>query len=421
MEERFDVAVIGGGAAGLLAAGVAAHSGKRVVVLEKMEKCGRKVRITGKGRCNITNDKETGEILEKVRSGKEFVRYALECFSSADTVAFFRNNGVNVVVERGGRVFPASGKAWDVANALENHPEKGGASILCHAEVKRIEFREDKANKPYVTGVRATVRGTERYFRCSKVILATGGVSYPATGSTGDGYRLAYELGHTIEPVRPALVPLVLRSAAIAGLNGLMLKNVSLSLQVDGREVQHEFGEMEFTPFGISGAIVLKVSRKAVDALIEEHEVEVTVDLKPALDKAKIEGRIGREQEAVPSLTVEGLLRKMLPAKLIRIVAKGAGLPLSAGVSRIGAEGRERLIRQLKGLRFRVSDYRGFEEAIVTAGGVRLTEENKKTMESLLVKGLFFAGEVLDMDADTGGYNLQLAFSTGYISGMEEK
>ena len=418
MRSVYDVAVIGGGAAGLLAAGRAAAGGLSVVLFEKMEKPARKVRITGKGRCNLTNDRPTEELLEKVRSGRDFVRPALTAFTARDTQAFFESLGVPLTVERGGRVFPRSGRAWDVADALERYARISGAELLNRAEALRL--LTDGAR---IAGVEVSVDRRKTVFNCRKVLIATGGMSYPSTGSTGDGYRLAHACGHAVEPVRPSLVPLELRSRYQRVLNGLLLKNVALTLRVDGEERQREFGEMEFTPFGMGGAIVLKISRQAVDALIEEKRVEAEIDLKPALSPQQLLARMDRETAAEEHLTVERLVRKLLPGKLVAPVVREAGLKPYDPAGEMTSDQRERLARTLKRFSFRISGYRPFSEAVVTAGGIVLSEVDAATMRSKRIEGLYFAGEVLDIDADTGGYNLQLAFSTAWqaANGMLEE
>ena len=409
MRSAYDVAVIGGGAAGLLAAGRVAAGGLSVVLFEKMEKPARKVRITGKGRCNLTNDRPTEELLEKVRSGRDFVRPALTAFTARDTQVFFESLGVPLTVERGGRVFPRSGRAWDVADALERYAEVSGADLLNRAEALRLLTTAGR-----ITGVEVSVDRRKTVFNCRKALIATGGMSYPSTGSTGDGYRLAYECGHAVEPVRPSLVPLELHSRYLRVLNGVQLKNVELTLRADGEERQREFGEMEFTPFGMGGAIVLKISRQAVDALIEGKKVEAEIDLKPALSPQQLSARIDRETAAEENLTIERLARKLLPAKLVAPVIREAGLKPYDLAKEMTFDGRERLVRTLKRFVFRVSGYRPFPEAVITAGGVALSEVDPATMRSKRIEGLYFAGEVLDIDADTGGYNLQLAFSTAW-------
>lgn len=408
----YDLIVVGGGVAGLMAAGVAsaAWEGRgRVLLLEKMEKPARKLRITGKGRCNVTNDRPREEFLSKVRQGAEFFEPAFEAFDNRAAVRFVEALGVPLTVERGGRVFPTSGRAWDVANALVSWAERCGAEVRCHAPVASLCVEGD-----VVTGV--VLRSGER-LSAKAVLLATGGVSYPATGSTGDGHEMAYEAGHRIESLRPSLVPLEV--AVPKGLKGLALRNVELLLIVDGEVAERRFGEMEFTAEGVAGgAIILQVSRTAVDALSDGRQVELAVDLKPALSAEKLRNRIGREIEALGSgSTVKSLLQKLLPPQLRAVLARAADLSQGTLLAALSVADRDRLAGVLKGWRFPVRDYRPFTEAIVTAGGVELSEVDPQTMESKKVGGLYIAGELLDIDADTGGYNIQAALSMGFLAG----
>ena len=409
----YDLIVIGGGPAGLTAAGqAAAYLGGqgRVLLLEKMEKPARKLRITGKGRCNVTNDRPREEFLAKVRQGADFFRPAFEAFDNRTAIRWFESEmGVPLAHERGGRIFPASGRAWDVAEALAAWARRSGAEVRCLAPVSALWLADG--------GVRGVVLESGERLEARAVVLATGGVSYPTTGSTGDGHEMADAAGHRIEPLRPALVPLEIEVPG--GLKGLMLKNVELSLLVDGAVAERRFGEMEFTAEGIAGgAIVLQVSRTAVDALIDGRRVELSVDLKPALSVEKLRNRIGREIEALGGDTpVKILLQKLLPIQLRSVIARAAGLSLSAPAGSLSAADCEKLVCALKEWRIPGRDYRPFTEAIVTAGGVDLAEVDPLTLASRRVRGLYFAGELLDIDADTGGYNIQIALSTGCRAG----
>ena len=381
---HYDLIIAGGGAAGIMAAGVAASAGRKVLLCERMEKPQRKVRISGKGRCNLTNMRSEAEFLKKIRRSAEFFAPALRRFSNAETVEFFRRIGVPLSVERGKRVFPASGKAWDVAEAHIDWCRRQGAEIACLTRVREIQ---------------------------------TDGASYPATGSSGDGYLLAHRLGHTIVEIRPSLTPLVSGLPETDRLKGLALRNVAAKLVVDGETTQQEFGELEFTPF-LSGPIVLRMSRRAVDALIEECRVELEIDLKPALDRSKLADRIAREIGSLgPQAEIRQLLRRLLPPQLIPLAAATCRLSPSQLLASLDKRDGERIASVLKSLRIPVSDYRPFSEAIVTAGGVSTEEVDPETMQSRLVGGLYLAGELLDIDADTGGYNLQIAYSTGHLAG----
>ena len=416
--QEYDLIVIGGGAAGLMAAGVAASRGKRVVLLEKMEKTGRKVRISGKGRGNITNARPAEEFATKIRSGAEFFQPAFAEMNNIRTIRFFERIGVRMTIEQGNRVFPKSGKAWDVAQALVDWCRDKGVTVECDCRVEHIMVLGGK-----VRGVNfRNARGFIRKVEAPAVILATGGASYPATGSTGDGYELAHRVGHTIVPIRPALVPLVTSHPEARFMSGLQLRNIGARLVVDGEVVQEEFGEFSFSPHRLDGAVVLRMSRKAVDALIDERHVRIELDLKPALDEATIIARLEREmEEAEVELTIGELLRKVLPRELVVPVAKSAGLISKHSSRELQGEKMNRVVEALKRFVLPITDYRPFEEAIVTAGGVSLDEIWPDNLESKLVSGLFFAGEVMDIDADTGGYNLQIAFSTGNLAGQQRR
>lgn len=412
---EYDVIVVGAGAAGMMAAGTAARNGKRVLLLEKMEKSGRKVRISGKGRCNVTNARPPEEFAEQVRTNADFFQPAFAEFNNKAAIRFFERQGVKLDIERGDRVFPRSGKAWDIANALLEYCVDNGVRIQYNTRVTEILTLGDK-----VFGVRyVNKRGFARKEECACVIVTTGGMSYPGTGSTGDGYLFASDLGHTIEPVRPSLTPLVSTHAQMKFLHGLLLKNVRVTLFVDNEPVREEFGEIGFSERGIEGAVALRLSRDAVDALIDGHKVKLQLDMKPALTEEVLRDRIHREiGEMQPDEFFSELLRKLVPKPLVMPLANELDIHSKNYIRKISEAEIERLVKLLKGMVFPISDYAPFEYAVVTAGGVRCDEVNKYTMESLKVKGLYFAGEVLDLDANTGGYNLQIAFSTGRLAGM---
>ncbi len=414
----YDVIVIGAGAAGLMAAGTAAMSGRKVLLMEKMERAGRKIRITGKGRCNLTNARPAEEFIEKVRTNADFFSVAFAEFNNRATIRFFERLGVKLDIERGERVFPKSGKAWDIANALVEFCEDKGVDIVYKRRVTEVTAVGGR-----VTGVKyLNDRGFERREEAEHVIIATGGVSYPSTGSTGDGYSFADALGHSIEPVRPSLTPLVSSHPQKEYLNGLLLKNVGVKLFIDNELRQEEFGELGFSERGIEGAVALRVSRDAVDALLDERRVKLVVDLKPALDEETLLARIEREiAEMGPSEFFSELLRKLVPKQLVVPLAKEVDFHSKTYVSKLTEAEKLRLVKILKGMVFPIVDYAPFQFAIVTAGGVRCDEVNRYTMESLKVKGLYFAGEVLDIDANTGGYNMQIAFSTGRLAGQLKK
>ena len=414
----YDLIVIGAGAAGLMAAATAARNGKSVLLMEKMEKAGRKIRITGKGRCNLTNARPPEEFSEAIRTNADFFDVAFAEFNNKATIRFFERIGVKLDIERGQRVFPKSGKAWDIANALVDYCVDNGVEIVYNARVSDVLVLDGK-----VYGVKFfNKRGFERKEEAENVIIATGGVSYPGTGSTGDGYIFADRLGHTIEEVRPSLTPLRTSHPQRKFLDGLLLKNVNAKLYVEDEMVREEFGELSFSDRGIEGAVALRVSRNAVDALIEEKRVKMVIDLKPALTEEILEERIRREiAEMQPDEFFSELLRKLVPKHFVLPIAHELDIHSKNYIRKVTDAEIKRLVKVLKGMVFPITDYAPFEYAVVTAGGVRCDEVNKYTMESLKVKGLYFAGEVLDIDANTGGYNLQIAFSTGRLAGQLKK
>lgn len=414
----YDVIVIGAGAAGMMAAATAARNGKQVLLMEKMEKAGRKIRISGKGRCNLTNARPPEEFKEAIRVNADFFEVAFAEFNNKATMRFFERNGVKLEIERGQRVFPKSGKAWDIANALMEYCLDNGVEIVYNTRVTGILTMNDK-----VYGVTyVNKRGFERKEEAENVIIATGGVSYPGTGSTGDGYIFANDLGHTIEEVRPSLTPLRTSHPQKKYLDGLLLKNVNAKLYIDNELAREEFGEISFSDRGIEGAVALRVSRDAVDALIEEKKVKLVIDMKPALTEDILFERIKREiAEMQPDEFFSELLRKLVPKNFVIPIAHELDIHSKNYIRKVTDEEIYRLIKVLKGMVFPITDYAPFPFAVVTAGGVNCEEVNKFTMESLKVKGLYFAGEVLDLDANTGGYNLQIAFSTGHLAGLLKK
>lgn len=414
----YDVIVIGAGAAGLMAAATAARNGKQVLLMEKMEKAGRKIRISGKGRCNLTNARPPEEFREAIRVNADFFDVAFAEFNNKATIRLFERLGVKLDIERGQRVFPHSGKAWDIANALADYCADNGVTFMYDTRVNGILTSNGK-----VYGVTyINKRGFERKEEAPAVIIATGGVSYPATGSTGDGYLFADELGHTVTEVRPSLTPLRTSHPQRKFLDGLLLRNVRAQLVVDGEVVREEFGEIGFSERGIEGAVALRLSRDAVDALIDERKVKIVLDMKPALDEETLFDRIKREMaEMQPEEFFAELLRKLVPKNLVVPIARELDVHSKNYIRKVTDAEINRLIKVLKGMVFPITDYAPFEYAVVTAGGVCCDEVNKYTMESLKVGGLYFAGEVLDLDANTGGYNMQIAFSTGRLAGQLKK
>ncbi|MCX7715017.1 MAG: NAD(P)/FAD-dependent oxidoreductase [Clostridia bacterium] len=400
------VAVIGAGAAGLIAAGVLAERGKDVKLIEKNAVLGKKIRITGKGRCNITNIDDIENILKNIPTNPKFLYSALYSFTNMDLIHLLNSMGLKTKVERGGRVFPESDNAKDVVDALKKYALKANVEVIC-AFAEHLLFSDGK-----ITGV-STSAGK---IYADSVIVATGGKSYPLTGSTGDGYRLAEEVGHTIIEPKPSLVPIVTEERWVSDLMGLSLKNVELTVyNKKNKRVFSDFGEMLFTHFGISGPIVLSASAHLKD--IHKEEYRVCIDLKPALDIQQLDRRIQRDFEKYTRKHLINAMDDLLPKALIPVIVELSGISPHKEVNQITREERMRLVELFKSLTLRVKDFRPIEEAIVTSGGIKVGEINPSTMESKLLAGLYFAGEVIDVDAYTGGYNLQIAFSTGYLAG----
>ena len=404
------VVVIGGGAAGLMAAGQAAEKGAEVVLLEKMKRPGRKICISGKGRCNLTNSASVPEFIENFGRNGRFLRQAFSRFFASDLVVFFQDKGLDVSLERGGRYFPTSGKAPDILKAFQAWLDRLGVTIKANSPVDRIIFNDDR-----IEGVKIG----KKTILADAVIIATGGTSYPSTGSTGDGYALAKAAGHSIVSVRPALVPLEIVGGVDSSLAGLELRNCEVRLLVDGKQKRKLFGEFHFLKTSVSGPVILTLSGEAVDALRDEKKVEIVLDLKPALNEQKLDSRLIRDFEKRHKEVFSEVLRGLLPAALIALCLQQTNIPGERAAGQISKKERKKLLHWLKQQRMEVSGYRSFREAIVTAGGVTLGEVNPKTMESKLVAGLYIAGEVLDLNGNTGGYNLQAAFSTGWLAGRD--
>ena len=401
------VAIIGGGAAGMMAALTAAQNGAAAVLFESTGRLGRKLRITGKGRCNVTNDCDTNEFLTSVMTNPRFLYAALNRFSTADTKAFFEGLGVPLKTERGRRVFPVSDRAADIVSALAEACREAGVRVV-YERVKGLMI-EDGALAGVVTS------GGEH--RADAVIVCTGGKSYPLTGSTGDGYRLAEQAGHTVTALSPSLVPITAEGDLCPALQGLSLKNVKLSvIRTDnGKTVFEDFGEMMFTHFGLTGPMVLSASAHIPD--IEKGKYEALIDLKPALDEKTLDARILSDFDKYKNKDFSNALGDLLPQKLIPEIVRLSGIDPHVKVNAVTREQRRALVALLKGLRVKLRGFRPIEEAIVTRGGVDVRGVNPKTMESKILPGLYFAGEVLDVDAYTGGFNLQIAFSTAVVAG----
>ena len=402
------VVVVGAGAAGLMAAGQAAASGAMVLVLEKMMRPGLKLCITGKGRCNLTNIAPLPDFLAHFGSSGPFLRQAFHRFFTEELLAFFQELDLAVTVERGGRIFPTSGKAIQVLQVFERWLKRLGVELLTETAVEALLITDGR-----LTGVR--YQG--RKIRCQALILATGGASYPLTGSTGDGYRLAGQAGHHLVPIRPALVPLVTAEPFPPPMHGLQLRNVTARLFINGKKKSEVFGELTFMEYGLSGPVILTLSGRIVEALHAGSTVTLALDLKPALDEAKLEARLLRDLAQRHDEPMQSVLRGLLPKELVPIALAESGSRPEQRAGDVRAPERKGLRHWLKDWRLPIVDHRPLAEAIVTAGGVDTAEVNPRTMESRLVRGLYFAGEILDIQADTGGYNLQAAFSTGWLAG----
>ncbi len=400
-----EIVVIGGGAAGLMAAGTAAGQGARVTLLEKNPKVGRKLAITGKGRCNVTNNCDVPTVLANVPTNPRFLYSALGGCSPADVIAFFEQEGVPLKTERGGRVFPQSDRALDIVDALYRWVRRAGVKLV-HTEAERLLLENGGA-------VGAAAGGRE--YRADAVILATGGASYPLTGSTGDGYRFAKAAGHTIVHARPSLAPLVAAGDTCRKLMGLSLKNVQITVLEDGKKIFTDFGEMLFTHFGLSGPLVLSASAHMRHFGSRVYRVEI--DLKPALDEKTLDKRLLSDFEKHKNSDFINALGDLLPRKLIPVVVELSGIDPRCKVHSVTKQGRAALRRTLKAFPAEVTGARPISEAIITTGGVSVKEISPKTLESKKCRGLYFAGELIDVDAYTGGFNLQIAWATGRLAG----
>lgn len=462
------VIIIGGGPAGMLAAISSTRNGNKVTILEKMDMLGKKILVTGKGRCNITSSLPIDDFIKNIPGNGMFMYSSFSNFDNQDILNILKNEGVETKIERGNRIFPVSDKADDVRKALIRVVKKLGVNIILNAKVKEILMKEeedfilkekeqkdislkkecdevknkkmdgdnntknniiDKIGKK-VYGVRAIINGKEETILADKVILATGGKSYSGTGSTGDGYELAQNVGHSITKIRPSLVPLTVKDNISLKLcqkmQGLSLRNVSIKF-IDtnkNKVIYEDFGEMLFTHFGVSGPVILSASAhllryKNIDELLKTGKIILSIDLKPALSKEKLDERVLRDFKEEKNKEFKNSLDKLLPKKMIDVVIQLSEINPEKRVNEITKSERENLVKVLKGLEIEISGFRPIEEAIITSGGINIKEINPKTMESKLVHGLFFAGEIIDVDAYTGGFNLQIAYSTGYTAGLD--
>ncbi len=404
------ICIIGGGPAGMMSAAIAAQNQQvDVMLLEKNGILGKKLLITGKGRCNITNYADNRTIIKNFPGNGKFLYSALDNLDSYNLIKFLEANGLKAKIERGNRVFPVSDKSSDVVKTFEKILKNRGVKVILNTKVLNVLKDRNK-----IKGIKTT----KELIKCDVIIIATGGLAYPATGSTGDGYRFALNLGHTVVEPKPSLVPLETEEKWVEDLQGLALKNVTASLYIDETLSETGFGEMLFTHFGVSGPIIISLSRKAVEALKLSKSVVLKIDLKPALDFDTLDRRICRDFDTHASKILKNALKDLLPKKLIPIVINLAELDPRKVVNQITRKERLRLLKTVKGIPLTIIRPRPWEEAIITNGGINVKEIDPRTMESKLIKNLFFAGEVIDIDGYTGGFNLQAAFSTGFTAGM---
>lgn len=416
----FDLIIIGAGASGLISAIVASSQGQKVLLIEKMSQAGRKLRITGKGRCNLTNTLPLKEFLKHCGSESRFLYPAFNLFFSKELIEFFEQLGVKTIEERGGRIFPKSGKAQDIFLALINEIEDSNCTIYKDTEVTKLLIEDNK-----IVGVRTQSRakGNKEYF-ANKVILASGGESYPLTGSQGDGIRLAKEAGHNIIPTLPSLVGLKLKDYDAERIHpsivGFGVRNVKATITYQsGKKIAEDFGEITFRENGIEGPIILTLSRQIAKLLAQKERLHLSIDFKPAIEEKELDEKLIREFNLRGKEDIRTVLRAFLPHELIYLAIEKMNFNPKKQSSLITSQERKEILTFLKHCPFEITGDFGFEQAIVTQGGVDLKEINPKTLESKLIKGLFFAGEVMDLDADTGGYNLQIAFSTGYLAAQK--
>jgi len=406
--KRKNIIVVGGGASGLMAAGVAAEGGAEVLLLEKMKTPARKIRISGKGRCNVTNSAELSDFISHFGKSGRFLRQSFSRFFSSELISFFESKGLALQVERGGRIFPAQKDAPAVARLLVNWVEDKGVVIKAESKVTKLLVAGDK-----ISGVVCNNKHTH----ADAVIVATGGASYPRTGSTGDGYRMLRRVGHSLIPIRPALVPLETNKESVRGLAGLDLRNINARLYVDGKRKKQEFGELIFTRSGLGGPVILTMSSIAVDALRGNRKVEISLDLKPALDDGKLDARLRRDLEKRHLESMDSVLRGLVPRELVATCLSSTGIDPGVCAGQLSAKARTQLRIWLKDFRFDIIGFRSIDDAIITAGGIETRDIDPYTMESKIIRGLYVVGELLDIQADTGGYNLQAAFSTGWMAG----
>lgn len=404
----YNLIVVGGGPAGILGAATAATTGQNVILLEKNEKLGKKLYLTGKGRCNVTNFGNADEFFDNVVTNKKFLYSAYKSFNNYRLVELLESLGVKTKVERGNRVFPESDKSSDVIKALGKYLRQNSVEVKFNTGVEKV-----LASNHHVTGV---LLSNGKTIPGEKVLIATGGMSYSQTGSTGDGYRMAQQLGHSVITPKPALVPLVAKEKWVKDLQGLTLKNISVQAIVNNKALVEQFGEMIFTHFGVSGPVILSIS-SFLKGYLNSH-VKLKIDLKPALSNEQLDARLQRDFGKYAGKHLKNSLDDLLPQRMIPVILELSGVDIHKPVSQTSKKERGLLVHIIKNLDLTVAGTRPLNEAIITSGGVNVKEINPSTMESRIIKGLYFAGEVIDVDALTGGFNLQIAFSTGYLSGI---
>lgn len=418
------VVVIGGGPAGMMSAITAAQEKNEVIIIEKNKTLGRKLLITGKGRCNITSSLDMSEFIKNIPGNGKFLYSAFQTFKNTDIIEFLNKNGLKVKEERGNRIFPVTDSAQSVLDCFEREIKKDNIKVKYGTRVKRILRKEIQEENFNYKAVGVELEDGEKIY-ADKIILATGGKSYPLTGSNGDGYKIASELGHTITDIKPSIVPLEADVNICKYLQGLSLRNVKIMIKdiEKNKKIYEDFGEMMFTHFGVSGPIILSSSAhlvryKNIDRLLKENKIVLYIDLKPALSEEALDNRILRDFEEFKNKEFKNSLDKLLPQKMIPYVIEESGILLEKRVNEVSKDERRKLVSLLKNIEITIWGFRPIEEAIVTAGGISIKEINPKNMESKIVKGLSFAGEIIDVDAYTGGFNLQIAYSTGYIAGL---
>ena len=418
------VVVIGGGPAGMMSAITAAQEKNEVIIIEKNKTLGRKLLITGKGRCNITSSLDMSEFIKNIPGNGKFLYSAFQTFKNTDIIEFLNKNGLKVKEERGNRIFPVTDSAQSVLDCFEREIKKDNIKVKYGTRVKRILRKEIQEENFNYKAVGVEIEDGEKIY-ADKIILATGGKSYPLTGSNGDGYKIASELGHTITEIKPSIVPLEADVNICKYLQGLSLRNVKIMIKdiEKNKKIYEDFGEMMFTHFGVSGPIILSSSAhlvryKNIDRLLKENKIVLYIDLKPALSEEALDNRILRDFEEFKNKEFKNSLDKLLPQKMIPYVIEESGILPEKRVNEVSKDERRKLVSLLKNIEITIWGFRPIEEAIVTAGGISIKEINPKNMESKIVKGLNFAGEIIDVDAYTGGFNLQIAYSTGYIAGL---